>query len=114
MGFLGSRSVESAIVIQARVGKPLRMVMFWHLQQEIFMIADLIATRHAAAGTLRREAHRAPDPAPVEEPPAEPFDNADPHHPPIRTPLNDEPPIDPNPSIGTRGHARVRHAVTLH
>lgn len=78
------------------------------------MIADLIAPGRAAPGTLRREAHRAPDPAPVEEPPAEPFDNADPHQPPIRTPLNDEPPIDPNPSIAACGRARVRHAVTLH
>ena len=81
------------------------------------MIADLIAPGHAPVyawmGALRREAHRAPDPAPVEEPPAEPFDNADPHQPPIRTPLNDEPPIDPNPSIGARRHARVRQ-VTLH
>jgi hypothetical protein len=50
------------------------------------MIPDLIA-------------HRAPDPAPVEEPPPEPFENADPHQPPIRTPQNDEPPTDPNPSV---------------
>ena len=82
------------------------------------MIADLIAPRRAAvcagSGALRREAHRAPDPAPIEEPPADPFDNADPHQPPIRTPQNDEPPIDPNPSIVARRHARVRHALTLH
>jgi hypothetical protein len=44
-------------------------------------------------------AHRAPDPAPIEEPPKEPFDTPDPHQPPIRTPMNDEPPTDPNPSI---------------
>lgn len=49
-------------------------------------------------------AHRAPDPVPSEEPPTDPFEGTDPHQPPIRTPLNDEPPIDPNPSIvaGTR------------
>lgn len=77
------------------------------------MMSDLMATRRAAVnavvnvaevnaaarrGVLRREAHRAPDPVPVEEPPAEPFDTADPHQPPIRTPQNDEPPVDPNPS----------------
>jgi hypothetical protein len=45
-----------------------------------------------------RYAHRAPDPAPIEEPPADPFENSDPHQPPIRTPQNDEPPTDPNPS----------------
>jgi hypothetical protein len=44
-------------------------------------------------------AHRAPDPAPIEEPPRDPFDTPDPHQPPIRTPMNDEPPTDPNPSI---------------
>jgi hypothetical protein len=95
MSFLGVLSVESAIVIQARVDIPLPMVMFWHLQQEPPMIPDLIATRP----TIRHDAHRAPDPAPVEEPPPDPFENADPHQPPIRTPQNDEPPIDPNPSI---------------
>jgi len=45
------------------------------------------------------QAHRAPDPLPSEEPPLDPFDGSDPHQPPIRTTLNDEPPIDPNPSI---------------
>jgi hypothetical protein len=44
-------------------------------------------------------AHRAPDPDPAEEPPPDPFEGTDPHHPPIRTPLNDEPVTDPNPSI---------------
>lgn len=86
------------------------------------MIADLIAPRQAALDALRRVAHRAPDPAPIEEPPAEPFENADPHQPPIRTPQNDEPPVDPNPSIVARRHARRgahRHArfvpaATLH
>jgi hypothetical protein len=95
MRFLRLLFVESAIVIQARVGKWMSMVMFWHLQQEPPMIPDPIATRR----TIRHEAHRAPDPAPVEEPPSDPFENADPHQPPIRTPQNDEPPIDPNPSI---------------
>jgi hypothetical protein len=49
-------------------------------------------------------AHRAPDPLPSEEPPRDPFDGSDPHQPPIRTPLNDEPPIDPNPSIARTLH----------
>ena len=44
-------------------------------------------------------AHRAPDPSPSDEPASDPFEPADPHQPPIRTPQNDEPPIDPNPSI---------------
>jgi len=92
------------------------------------MMSDLIATRRAAMdaavnvaeanaaarmGVLRREAHRAPDPAPIEEPPAEPFDNADPHQPPIRTPQNDEPPVDPNPSAFAGRFACARTA-TLH
>jgi len=50
------------------------------------------------------QAHRAPDPAPNEEPPSDPFEGTDPHQPPIRTPLNDEPPIDPNPSISRTLH----------
>ncbi|WP_323144511.1 hypothetical protein [Massilia phyllosphaerae] len=49
-------------------------------------------------------AHRAPDPVPSEEPPPDPFDGSDPHQPPIRTPLNDEPPIDPKPSIARTLH----------
>jgi len=57
-------------------------------------------------------AHRAPDPAPLEEPPVEPFDDtSDPHEPPIRTPLNDEQVPDHNPSI--RPDLRAR-AMTLH
>lgn len=54
--------------------------------------------------TVPIRAHRAPDPAPIEEAPGEPFENTDPHQPPIRTPLNDEPVTDPNPST-----ARVLH-----
>jgi hypothetical protein len=50
------------------------------------------------------DAHRAPDPAPIEEPPQDPFETPDPHQPPIRTPMNDEPDTDPNPSI-----ARLLH-----
>jgi hypothetical protein len=50
------------------------------------------------------DAHRAPDPAPIEEPPKDPFETPDPHQPPIRTPMNDEPDTDPNPSI-----ARLLH-----
>lgn len=49
-------------------------------------------------------AHRAPDPVPVEEPAREPFDTPDPHQPPIRTPMNDEPDTDPNPSIARTLH----------
>jgi len=49
-------------------------------------------------------AHRAPDPSPIEEPPPDPFEGSDPHQPPIRTPLNDEPVTDPNPSIARRLH----------
>ena len=45
------------------------------------------------------DAHRAPDPAPVEEPVQEPFDQPHPHHPPIKTPANDEQVPDPKPSI---------------
>ncbi|EEF24545.1 conserved hypothetical protein, partial [Ricinus communis] len=63
--------------------------------QEPDMIPDLIATRR----TVPHYAHRAPDPAPIEEPPPDPFEPADPHQPPIRTPQNDEPPVDPNPSV---------------
>lgn len=74
------------------------------------MMSDLIATR---MGVPRREAHRAPDPAPIEEPPAEPFENADPHQPPIRTPQNDEPPIDPNPSAFA-GRFACTPPATLH
>jgi hypothetical protein len=54
--------------------------------------------------TFPMQAHRAPDPAPIEEAPAEPFETPDPHQPPIRTPLHDEPVTDPNPSV-----ARVLH-----
>ena len=59
------------------------------------MIPDLTAMQHM----IPQHAHRAPDPAPIEEPPPDPFEPADPHQPPIRTPQNDEPPIDPNPSV---------------
>ena len=50
------------------------------------------------------EAHRAPDPAPIEEPPKDPFETPDPHQPPIRTPMNDEPDTDPNPSVARTLH----------
>ncbi|UOD32841.1 hypothetical protein INH39_14965 [Massilia violaceinigra] len=42
--------------------------------------------------------HRAPDPAPVDEPSPEPFDNPHPHHPPTRHPQDDDPVPDPKPS----------------
>lgn len=65
---------------------------------------------------IRRDAHRAPDPAPLDEPPEEPFENFDPHQPPIRTPNNDEPPVDPNPSIrrGMRAQAWRHAGYRLH
>jgi hypothetical protein len=45
-------------------------------------------------------AHRAPDPVPVEEPAPEPFDNPHPHHPPVHPPSGDDEPVpDHNPSI---------------
>jgi hypothetical protein len=62
------------------------------------MIPDLSAMRRTVTSCVHH-AHRAPDPAPIEEPPPDPFEPADPHQPPIRTPQNDEPPVDPNPSV---------------
>ncbi|WP_371765108.1 hypothetical protein [Massilia sp.] len=62
------------------------------------MIPDLSATRRTVPHR-GHHAHRAPDPAPIEEPPSDPYEPADPHQPPIRTPQNDEPPVDPNPSV---------------
>ena len=51
-------------------------------------------------------AHRAPDPAPVEEPHPEPFDNPHPHHPPVHLPHDDDPVPDPKPSVaGAACHA---------
>lgn len=44
------------------------------------------------------EFHRAPDPAPAEEPLPEPFDSPHPHHPPVRLPNHDDPVPDPKPS----------------
>jgi hypothetical protein len=77
--------------MQAGVGKTLHMVMFWHRQQEFYMIhTDTVFPLHA---------HRAPDPAPEGEPPSDPFEPAEPHQPPIRTPQNDEPVPDHNPSV---------------
>ena len=50
--------------------------------------------------SLPIEAHRAPDPVPVEEPAPEPFDNPHPHHPPVHPPSGDDEPVpDHNPSI---------------
>jgi hypothetical protein len=48
--------------------------------------------------TLLIHAHRAPDPAPIEEPSPEPFPNPHPHHPPVPTPQQDPVP-DHNPSL---------------
>ncbi|MES2151791.1 MAG: hypothetical protein V4508_18585 [Pseudomonadota bacterium] len=44
------------------------------------------------------EAHRAPDPAPVEEPDPEQLPSPHPHHPPVHTPQGEEPVPDPHPS----------------
>lgn len=49
-------------------------------------------------GTVPVHAHRAPDPAPIEEPAPEPFDNPHPHHPPVHLPHDEEPIPDPKPS----------------
>lgn len=43
-------------------------------------------------------AHRAPDPAPVDDPMPEPFDTPHPPHQPGHLPHDDEPVPDPNPS----------------
>lgn len=43
-------------------------------------------------------AHRAPDPAPVEEPAPQPFDTPHPHHQPVHLPHDEEPVPDPKPS----------------
>jgi hypothetical protein len=48
---------------------------------------------------LPYQAHRAPDPLPIEEPPPDPFDSPEPHHPPIHTPQNEDPVPDHNPSV---------------
>lgn len=77
--------------MQAGVSQTLPMVMFWHHKQERHMI-------HAHPAIPLR-AHRAPDPAPLDEPPTDPFEPNEPHQPPIRTPQNDEPVPDHNPSV---------------
>ena len=43
-------------------------------------------------------AHRAPDPAPVDDPMPEPFETPHPHHQPVHLPRDEEPVPDPNPS----------------
>jgi len=43
-------------------------------------------------------AHRAPDPAPAEDPMPEPFDAPHPHHQPGHLPQDEEPVPDPKPS----------------
>lgn len=50
------------------------------------------------------QAHRAPDPAPIDDAPSEPFETPDPHQPPMRTPFKDEPMPDPNPSVARTLH----------
>jgi hypothetical protein len=74
--------------MQAGVAQAVVMVMFQH------HFAGDQPMIHAAI-----QAHRAPDPLPTDEPPADPFEGHDPHQPPIRTPLNDEPVTDPKPSV---------------
>lgn len=50
-------------------------------------------------------AHRAPDPAPAEDPMPEPFDTPHPHHQPVHLPQDDEPVPDPRPSVSARHQA---------
>ena len=46
------------------------------------------------------QAHRAPDPVPIEEPAPEPFEAPHPHHQPgHHTPANEDPVPDPKPSV---------------
>jgi hypothetical protein len=66
--------------------------MFWHRMQEPDMFVHSVPA-------IPFHAHRAPDPAPGEEPIPDPFEPSEPHQPPIRTPQNDEPVPDHNPSI---------------
>jgi len=81
--------------MQAGVGQTLHMVMFWHHMPEPHMMPVPMS----AHLVIPVRAHRAPDPVPVDEPPPDPFEPSDPHQPPIRTPQNDEPVPDHNPSI---------------
>ena len=65
----------------------------------------VVSVRVSAKFPLR--AHRAPDPAPIEEPMPEPFDAPHPHHQPghPHLPQGDEDPVpDPKPSIGALLH----------
>jgi hypothetical protein len=83
--------------MQADGGQTLHMVMFWHRKQEPHMTT----TSHTidADRAVPLWTHRAPDPAPHDEPPSDPFEPGEPHQPPIRTPQNDEPVPDHNPSV---------------
>jgi hypothetical protein len=45
------------------------------------------------------EAHRAPDPVPIDEPAPQPYDVPHPHHQPGHVPQSEEPVPDHNPSI---------------
>ena len=56
----------------------------------------------SATYAIPMHAHRAPDPVPDEEPIPDPFEPSEPHQAPIRTPMNDEPVPDHNPSIRAR------------
>lgn len=73
------------------------MVMSHHLDEECDMNQPAI------------EAHRAPDPVPVDEPIPEPFDNPHPHHPPVKTPSRDDQVPDPKPSINARRGSAAMH-----
>ena len=55
-------------------------------------------------------AHRAPDPAPPEDPLPDPNELPHPHHPPVQLPENEDPIPDHNPQI----HGRIARRVVPH
>ncbi|WP_020654559.1 hypothetical protein [Massilia niastensis] len=56
----------------------------------------MFADQYAPAAPV--EAHRAPDPVPIEEPAPQPYDVPHPHHQPGHVPQSEEPVPDPKPS----------------
>jgi hypothetical protein len=67
-----------------------------------FCSEEIPAMNAALPPGLPIKAHRAPDPAPIEEPSPEPFDTPHPHHQPghTHTPQADDDPVpDPKPSM---------------
>jgi hypothetical protein len=53
-------------------------------------------------------AHRAPDPAPPEDPLPDPNESPHPHHPPVQVPENEDPVPDHNPQIHITRRVRPR------